>query len=792
MVKRHRPVAIESLPALNWRDHALTGISLLVLLLALVRCLVPFTANLYWETDPRQAIRAINTTLTGEVVDDTVPVLFFGVTGAAVCDAMSLAVCGVALLLHVSGGGKLRHRSIFVAIVGIAFCFFHARTSIDNAFHCGSWIGGISLALAALHLGQRDRQRRWFIAILMALTVPLFIDAARFVFLDHAETIAMFKENEQSFLAARGWEADSPEHQMYLRRMSFAEPTGAFTFSNILGSIGGSLAVLSTGIAIGLWLKRKSWGLRWLLPASVALLGLCIVLLTHSKGAPVAMIMAMMLVALAWWSGNHPRWRKLVPVAAVALVFVAIVIVIARGLMGPPSTADGERSLLFRYHYWQAASRIIASDPSQAIVGSGPSRFSDEYNWAKNPLNPEEVRSAHSVFIDYTTMLGLGGIAISALLLTWLAQAAACATQNELPVMPTASPEKPSDQDKPSLQVAGTDMAWTLAFIIALFGIDYLVRGPAYGSPDRFLIWSLGMIGCFFLASVLTTRHWLNHIGVQLGLLGAAALLLIHAQIEMTYFQASSAPIAWLVVALAASKGKQHEQQSESITQRSIAPMALALPMILILFSFTYFFTLTLPIAKQQTLLADAERKVRQSPASWSAFRETLAMLEEAQRIGPFNAKPFEWQSRLAMEAAASLGSQLKGVPEDKIRKGTSEEIHRLTMMSLAAHDRAAELGYSSLTLLRQEAQLRLYAAEILSQPQYAQESLALWRKLIVLRPYAWADRIELAEILWRIGSQDEAKEHYEKAIKLSQAMHLEPTRMMPTLEMQRIEKRLE
>ncbi len=774
-------------------DHALTGLSLTILLLALVRCLIPFTANLLWESDPRQSMQAGRFT-DDPIEDQTIPVLFFGPTGAAVFDLLSMTAAGFALLLHRKAGGRLRIGSISAAIIGIIFCFIHARSNIENAFHCGSWIGAISLAIAALHLAERPRQRRWFIAALIALAVPLAVDATRFVWLDHAETIEIFKQNEQSFLASRGWTEGSPEHRMYLRRMSFVEPTGAFSFSNILGSIAAALAMLAGGVAIGLWRKRREWRHRWLLPAGVAAVSLWTVYLTHSKGAPVALMMSLLVVALACRGCRgigHERWRRFVPVAAIALVFAAMFIVIARGMMGPPSSDEGERSLLFRWHYWQAAARIATSDAGHAILGSGPSQFGDDYHWAKNPLNPEEVRSAHNVFIDYIAMLGIGGVILSALLLTWLAQAA-----RQIGEEPPSSAgiEQTGDQTTnstaaPSLNVAPADMAWTVLFLLFLFGIDYLVRGPAFGTPERFLIWAAGMIGMFFLVAVLPSKNWLDHIGARLGLLGAAALLLIHAQIEMTYFQASSAPIAWLIVAVAGSR-EQEQEQKQGQTKPTHTKLPLPL-LLLLLLPLLLLLLLTLPIAKQQSLLADAEQTLRQRPASWRQFHRTLALLEEAQTIGPFNVKPYEWQSRLAMEAAASLGAQLKGVREEKIRKETGEEIRRLTMISLAAHDRARERGFKSLTLLRQEAQLRLYAAEILSEPAYAQESLALWRRLLTHRPYAWQDRVEIAELLWRIGNRSEAVEHYRQALKLSDALYLEPTRMMPALERLRIEKRI-
>lgn len=799
MSNRHRPspqsppvqAALPATISIDWRDHILTALTLAVLVLAFVRCLVPLTPNLYWENDPRQMTQLHSAAQSDLLSEDAgeIPVQFFGPAGAVMLDTLSITIAGLALLVHVRFGGALRLGSIALGLVGIAFCCVHLQSNIENTFTCGAWIGAVSLALAILHLACRERQRRWVLASLAALAVPLLFEAARYVFLDHAETVAMFKQGEEAYLAARGWTRGSPEHLMYLRRMEFGEPTGAFTFSNILGSISAALAMLGSLIAYGLWRSRQHLQHRWLLPGIVAILAAWTMVLTHSKGAPVAFVMTCCLIALILISVRKQRGLILIPAVPIVLLLVALAVVLVRGFMGAPSTADGERSLLFRFHYWQAAARITTQSVSCATIGVGPAQFADDYNWAKNPINPEEVRSAHSVFIDHIAMLGLGGLALSALLVLWLARAAVngaqrCSLNSDRP-----EPAQRTDPQASALaahfDVPRGDLLLTIAFVAVLFGIDFAIRGASYGTPGRFLLWSTGMTFTFFVTAVLASRSWLPRSTSALALMGAAAVLLIHGQIEMTYFQASSAPIAWLIIAAAAAD----QETRGTITSRS--PLAFVPGGLLLLIAGAVAFTITMPLMKQQSLLAQAERLLRTNPASWPAFNQTIELLREAETVGPHNVKPYEWQSRLAMEAASHMNAGLRNVPPAQIRPEARQEIQRYALLSLEALERAPKHGLNSMSLRRQQAQMLLYAGEILGDPNRAEQAVSAWNALIVERPYAWQDRVELADLYWRLDRKDLARQHYAKAIELSDNMYLEPTRQMPALERKRIDERL-
>jgi hypothetical protein len=815
-------------------DHPLTLLSLAVLALAMVRCVVPITPNLYWENDPRLAARLNDDAgkpLPGE--EAILPAQFLGSSGTALLDALSVAVAGIALLVHVKAGGAPRWRSIIAAFIGMVLCLFHARAGAENAFVCGGWIGAIALAIAALHLASRHRQRRWFLAALAAMTLPLAVEATRYVFIDHRETVDYFMKDEEAALAARGWTRGSPEHLMYLRRMQFNEPTGAFSFSNILASVAACLTLLSTCVAIGLFQGRRQWPWRWMLPAALAVIGAWTVFLTHSKGAPVALMACLVLIGLALTARRHAvasRLFRTMPALAVGLVTLAVVAVILRGMMGPPPTAEGERSVLFRWQYWQAASRIATQSPGCAVLGVGPARFAEDYHWAKNPLNPEEVRSAHNVFVDYIADLGLGGAALSLLLIAWLYAAARSAVtqwhgqaavhpggsglpladQQAIPRQAGAGPTPDTSDDSPranrseprpvratpigALHFDGFDLTFTILFLVAIFGTEMAVRLASYGTPERFLIWSAGMTGTFFTLAVLVSNDWLPPAWSRLALFAAAAVLLVHNQIEMSFFQPASAPLVWVIMGAAGAKS-QTFQKATALAERGTRPGISKIEWIpgvaFIIIAIVFALAITAPIARQQSILAEAEAALRGSARSWTTFNATLDLLERAGGIAPGNPKPFEWRSRLAMEVAASMSAQMRDAPPARIHPQARAEVRRLVMLSLKALDDAIMLGLGSPGIHRQRAQMLVYAGDILAEASYRDEAVDAWRFIIDRRPYAWQDRVELADLLWRMDRKDEAKPHYAKAIELSDAMYLEPTREMAAIERRRVERRM-
>lgn len=822
------------------RDLLLSMTAAAVLFLVLVRCIVPISPNLYFDGDPRLAVRITDSSEspkspapapggTQEPANPksdagsrtvTPPSLTLGPAGAAWLDALALAVAGLALMLHAACGGSIRWMDLSLVLAGGIFAAIHLPRHVDNIYIGGGWIGAASLAAATLHLAQHAAARRWLVAALVALAVPLLIDAASYVFVDHAQTLSEFNRTEDAFLEARGWTRGSPEHELFLRRMMLGEPTGAFAFSNVLGSVAAMLAALGAVWAWGLFAAKTTRKLA-ILPAILAAAGAAIVVLTTSKGAPVALMMAMTLaVASAWLvARSKPALLRFLPWAGIAMIVVAIGVVVVRGAMGPPESDQGERSLLFRWQYWQASARIAGSSADTLILGAGPAGFSEAYPAAKNPLNPEEVRSAHSVFIDWIVLLGIGGWAWTALALMWFWRAgkvaaetlASSADSDSGPLSSAGERERAgvrageeqideivTPPQASLFDIPLPDLFLALALTAALFGFEAAVKWESLLIPERFLPWAGGMMAFLFVTSVLSNPRWTPTRWLPLALFVAAAALLIHNQIEMSFFQPSSAPLVWFVLALAASESQPSsdplasDSAGKKLAVRKFHWLSALPGVALLIFATAFAGTIAGPVSRQQRLLADASDKLRHFGDSRDSEFHFIAadLLAKAGDALPMDPKPYEWRSRLALEAAANHRRFLATNPPPQVRHMVAGEMRQLTQQAIATLEQAAGRGLDTLSLHRQRAMTLVHAADLLNDPRYLDEALKQWQRLVIRRPYVWQDRIDLADLLWRTNRQGEARQQYRAALEMSDLYYLDPARQMGKADREHCEDR--
>src|SRR5262249_46234727 len=137
----------------------------------------------------------------------------------------------------------------------------------------------------------------------------------------------------------------------------------------------------------------------------------------------------------------------------ILLIAAALSALVLRGLVGERS---GELSLLFRWFYISTAARIIAVHP---VLGVGPAGFQDAYQLLKPAISPEEVTSPHSVLFDFTSTLGLFGVAFALLFLLWSARAGVTLLSGMAASGPTGSADSGASP---------RSEAWSILFVAAV------------------------------------------------------------------------------------------------------------------------------------------------------------------------------------------------------------------------------------------------------------------------------------------------------------------------------------
>lgn len=497
-------------------------------------------------------------TLPGWDIDPTIfhantPAI--GPAGSMLIDAVVLLGAGVLALGEARARRGMHPAWLIAAACGATAVVLHgwfwqalgslaANGTLGNQRLGSSWIAAIAAGIAVLHAARHDAVRRTIVAVLLGFIILLALRGLQQVYIEHPETLRTFDANRDKWLAAYGWLPDSPMAQAYIRRMRQPEATGWFALSNVYASFAG------LGVAIA-----AAWCLRCSRPRSAPadvritgperlsaggmLIAACAATVAaDSKGGYVVAILGLLLVgagAIATRSAGF-RLRTLAGLLGSACIAGVLALVVLRGAVGE---RIGELSLLFRWFYMQAAARIIAE---HAPFGVGPDGFQLAYLAAKNPLNPEEVTSPHSVMLDWLSTLGLGGAAWCMILVA--------ASVPIGRVLLGAAP-RPAEPATPSVDRAATRTA-LLSLSLATVVVSWFETPNI--TPDGAAVRGVGLaLGC--LVAVVVTRSD-AHRWLDLGLAAGALAMLAHAQIELTGVNPSACAL-FMVALTAAAAGER-------------------------------------------------------------------------------------------------------------------------------------------------------------------------------------------------------------------------------------------
>ncbi|HZW10957.1 MAG TPA: O-antigen ligase family protein [Phycisphaerales bacterium] len=438
--------------------------------------------------------------------------------------------------------------------------------SVENA-HIGTvWAGAIAGGLGALVACRRPAERALAAGVCAAIAGPLVFRAALQVYSEHPVLVEDFKIRREEILAGHGWSPGSAMARSYERRLSQPDASAWFAMANVYASVlAGCLAVFAGGVAEGvrsrLWFtgsRNDGWRMAGLL-LGLVLSGGGLVLAVPAGGAPSKGAIAAAALGLALFALGAARTklpRGLGPFAraeviGVGVVAIALAAILLRGVLGE---RIGELSLLFRWYYAQAATRIVVEHPAWGV---GPADFQAAYLLAKNPLNPEEVASPHSVMFEYLSTLGVFGASWCLLLLGMAALAGRSLARGDGP--PAREGEHGPGRGEylcllaviapcaaVSFATEGLPLARSVADAFALLAFDGLVKVAA---------WTLLWFGC--AAALLgVARSRLLAAG-----LGAGALaVLAHSQIELTATDLGSA--GWAMVLLGAAGASPGEHRA--------------------------------------------------------------------------------------------------------------------------------------------------------------------------------------------------------------------------------------
>lgn len=715
---------------------------------ALLPLVAGFLPRLYFETDPRAGFAPEMITA-------------FGPAGAAIWQVVCVAAAAIAMSLYLWLGGRVRWAWVALAAAGAVAALWQSGRHAGNMLPAGAWLAGASLALAAAHVGGFRQARRWMIAMVVAMMVPVGLQAGYDVLLQKPRDIAHWQQHEVELLEQRGIVPGSPQHELLERRAFSEDATGPFGFSNALGTLSGGGAVLAIFVGVGMWRGASGHDRECRLVKATPWLaggfGCAAVWFTHSTGALGAVVIACVLVGVSFFL-LRTRLRWGVPWLAIGAVATPIAAVLARGAAGPPDSMAGERSLLFRQHYWEASARMMQDQlPGSLLPGVGPFGFKEGYLLHKNPLNPETVASAHSVFVDWAVYLGLGGIAWCVLMLIWLW----CSGNSVVGSIGGREASEPSAGSEAQAVrfLHRPEVVAALVVAALLFGTQYALQS-AMMDASLALVWLVGAVGFVAVASAVGRYGTAALQWERLGLLAMGTVVLVHSQIEMGFALIATAVPCWFMVGLAASGSTPPDAGRALPAANRSAGFAMAAGLLLVVWLSV---SQAAPLVRHQTALAEASRQL----AAGQPYRG-LASLERAEEALPTDPTAARWIAILRRDEMLTLA-----------QRGDTLGAREAFGLALRPVDRLISHGTAGVGILRLRAQLLLEASNALGDLSLRAEAIAEYERVAELSPFNLFDAVRLGDLHAAQGDDAQACAAYERALRIDEQMYLDDAMQM-------------
>ena len=783
-----------------------------------------------------------------------VPLEGLGPAGSVTLDALALLGCLAALTAEAVDRRRLDLTVLVLLAIPIPSLVWNGWGDAEQIRAGSQWFAAIATAVGAAHLARDVRWRIVLLGAAVALTIPLAIKGIYQVTIEYSDTIRSFEQNKAALLESQGWEAGSSAAEIYFRRLTQREATGWLSLSNVFGSVMAMLGTFWVGAALAVARSKLQSG--WLgltvIIAAAALGGLTV---SFSKGAVAAAVIGLILAAMCLMPRRWKRHvRPLTAKVTFTLVAAALIVTALRGALFPGSLqgVDGY-SLLFRWHYWVGAARMVAAHP---CTGVGPDGFQNAYLLVRPLLSPEEVASPHNVFIDWLAGGGVSMIAWIALTLVLLSRAAPSGSlresnRSESGVLGAA--EHSHDSGAPAQGLSGRQV-WSCAAALSLLagGAAWILNRRAFFIDYDVLLMPLSLLG--MAGAVVLVEYLVRH--VSLGMLrwavwAALTVALLHSQIELTLSQAGSA--AGVMLLLGTASARMPRVRSEAPAGRGDAAWCAVAAMAVLVVGQVAL--VALPIARIQAHLRMAHDElegvaiVRQSLTQARETRnleERLDFLKDAEdqmrRRGVAVDLEGTWREiqsalrlndgariqRLISTGGAALDAAMRRLEIDRVAAALDEleQARNLRPLDEIAWRQSCEL-WMRLAYLHEQ------AGDAVGRDEAVDLACRLAEKLVRRRPHAfgpvslaakrWIERFRLtsapesldhatqwqqrvvtldpngleswhmlAAMLDQAGRGDEALAAYRRTLEVNEHMRLDPLKQLSQSQLDTIHTRID
>jgi hypothetical protein len=716
-----------------------------IVIIAVMRCVISFAPQIVFDIDPGL---------------DPTPLAGLGPGGSLLLDALLLLACACALVGEVLTKRGVDWMLLVLALAPAPLVIWHGLDDAGNLWRGSTWMAGMAACAVGAHLARDRSMRVILLALLLGVIGVLMVRGAGQILHEFPRDIAQFERSKDAFFAARGWEADSSQALAYERRLRATDPTAWFVTTNIFASFMAVGFVVGLGAAICVLKKQlgRAWG-----SASIIWAGLCAagLVLSGSKGAMLAAAGGSALLVLPVL---HRRvetvFRRRIGIVAVGLIIAALLGVVVRGALLPESFL-GDKSLLFRWHYLVSAGRVIAE---HVLTGVGPDGFKAAYTVVRVPRNPEEVISAHSMFVDWATTLGVVGTAWTILVLVLLRRSGRA---SDTPgTTPGTKDNSAHERD------SRVPLYAALAVVVLGLFPAFLFEAIALDTATKEATRIAGVLAYVVGAAGLTVLfHRLSAGALDRICIGAVVALVIHGQIEMTFFDPGSAVWALCLVGLV---GGSTARRGGAIVGYASAAVLLAGSVWLAGFGVAPARRAQqLMIQAADTLYPPAESRAEQARQRWEAAGLLRSAYDHHLGADYFLIE----QSARQFAVASSLTDDAQQL---ELLERAIESVRR----AIEDHHKPSSIALAG----------ELYRRKALRTKDDADWSTAIEfaRRMTELDRYGIGSWKRLGDFQWERGRHFEAAQAYDRALQSDANFELDELKQLPPHERRTLLDRIE
>ncbi len=246
------------------------------------------------------------------------------------------------------------------------------------------------------------------IKILLILIVSLGITASFQCIQQYrshnTDIIQAYEQNPAEHLQQIGITENSFEQMLYEHRLYSRDIRAFFT----TGNSAGTFAILTLTAAAVLALTRSPLAapavknrIGLITVTAAALIILTGLALAHSKGAALALIIAVIAFLIALPARSLiAKHKKIIALLIIIALLFAVSVVSIYAVKN--DTLPGGNSMLVRHQYWKSALKMFADHP----FGVGPANFDEYYTHYKIPQAPETITDPHNFILSLLTQTG--------------------------------------------------------------------------------------------------------------------------------------------------------------------------------------------------------------------------------------------------------------------------------------------------------------------------------------------------------------------------------------------------